>query len=384
MRSFLSAVPFRAKRRFPKWLWYAAMLALVIPVYLGHFPPAFVAALRCGIYATSLCAYALLAVKIYFYDARTVRELLRITAVLILVGIGTVVSGNRCFFSSFLLVFSAGDMDFGKLCRFCFWFFFSTLLLNLLLVAAGLLEDTVFTRWESINYGAARHSLGFGHPNNLGFWALLIVFSGLLGYRPGKYHLLPGIAAIVFSVCVFRISDSKAALLASLAAALLSMLSDRIGPRLSSKKWSVPLCMGLYLLGITVFLSLALLYREDSGFFSTCNALLSDRLAYSSAAFRSFGVKLFGARVDFHWDPVDSLYAYAPICMGLIPTLLYFGLNLMALYRAAKAGRWDIAAVSFAGALYSTMEYGLMNPIHLPLFAFSACLAAESRQKPSV
>ena len=384
MHSFLSAVPFRTGRRFPKWLWYAAMLALVIPVYLGHFPPDFVSAVRYGIYAASLCAYGLLAVKIYFYDAHTVRELLGITAALLLVGIGTVVSGNRCFLSSFLLVFSAGDIDFGKLCRFCFWFFFSTLLLNLLLVAAGVLEDTVFTRWEAINYGAARHSLGFGHPNNLGFWALLVVFSGLLGYRPGKYRLLPGIAAIVFSVCVFRVSDSKAALLAALAAALLCMLSDRIGSRLSSKKGSIPACLVLFSLGIAAFLGLSLLYREDSGFLSACNRLFSDRLAYSGAGLRKFGVSLFGAAVDFGWDPVDSLYAFAPIRLGVIPSLLYFGLNLAALYRAAKAGRWDIVAVAFAGLLYSTMEYGLMNPVHLPLFAFSAGLDAECRQKPSV
>ena len=51
-----SAIPFRAKSSFPKWLWYAAMLALVIPVYLGHFPPAFVASIRYGIYAFSACA----------------------------------------------------------------------------------------------------------------------------------------------------------------------------------------------------------------------------------------------------------------------------------------------------------------------------------------
>ena len=81
---------------------------------------------------------------------------------------------------------------------------------------------------------------------------------------------------------------------------------------------------------------------------------------------------------------MDSLYAYAPICMGVIPSLLFFGLNLAALYRASKAGRWDIVAVAFAGLLYSTMEYGLMNPVHLPLYALTTRLDAGSSQKPSV
>lgn len=384
MGPFLSAVPFRAKRGFPAWLWYAAMLALVIPVYLGHFPPAFVASIRYGIYAVSACAYALLALKIYFCDGHTVRELLGITGVLFLIAIGTIVSRNRCFLSCFLLVFSAKDIDFGKLCRICFGFFLFTLLLNFLLVAVGVLEDTVFTRWEVINHGTARHSLGFGHPNNLGFWTLLVIFSGLLSYAKTGRRMLPGVVAIGCSLCYFQVSDSKAALLASCAAAVLCILFYWIGPWLSSKKWSVPVCLGLFTLGIAIFLALSLLYHENNGFLSLCNKLLSDRLAYSSAGFRNFGASLFGASVDFGWDPVDSLYAYAPICLGLIPTLLYFGLNLTALYRAAKAGRWDITAVAFAGLLYSTMEYGLMNPVYLPIFAATACLDRDNGQKSSV
>lgn len=379
-----SAIPFRAKSSFPKWLWYAAMLALVIPVYLGHFPPAFVASIRYGIYAFSACAYALLALKIYFCDGHTVRELLGITGILFLIAIGTIVSRNRCFLSCFLLVFSAKDIDFGKLCRICFGFFLFTLLLNFLLVAVGVLEDTVFTRWEVINHGTARHSLGFGHPNNFGFWTLLVIFSGLLSYAKTGRRMLPGVVAIGCSLCYFQVSDSKAALLASCAAAVLCILFYWIGPWLSSKKWGVPLFLGLFTLGIAVFLILTLLYREENSFFSLCNRLFSDRLAYSHAGFRDFGPSLFGARVNFRWDPVDSLYAYAPICMGVIPSLLFFGLNLAALYRASKAGRWDIVAVAFAGLLYSTMEYGLMNPVHLPLYALTTRLDAGSSQKPSV
>ena len=178
---------FSPKRAFPKWLWDACLLALLIPVYLGHFPPETVNALQPLILATSLSAYSVLALKIYIWDSHTLRELLGISLVLLLVGLGTVFSGNRCFLSCFLLVFSAKDQDYDKLCRFFFWFFFATLLLNLLLVGAGVLEDTLSTRWEAINFGATRHSYGFGHPNTLGFWTLLLIFSGLL-YIPRKGH----------------------------------------------------------------------------------------------------------------------------------------------------------------------------------------------------
>lgn len=380
----MNRIPFPSKKTFPAPLWYVCLLTLVAPVYLGHFPAEIVSAAQPLVYISSVCAYGILVFKICFRDDFTLLELLAMGAVLMIATVGTVVSGNRCFLSTFLLVFSAKRIPFGKLCRVLFLFFLSTMLLNFLLVAAGVLEDTVWTRWEIINQGTQRHSLGFGHPNSLGFWTVLIVFSALLCCRKYKCRYLVCCIAMVFSLCFFLVTDSKAALIASLAASVLCIAAFRLGPRLSSGKWSIPLCMGLFLFGILAFLALALLYREDSRFFSVCNLLLSDRLAYANAAFRSFGVRLFGARVNFRWDPVDSLYAYALICLGALPSLAYLGLNLFALYRAAKAGRWDIAAVAFAGALYSTMEYGLMNPVHLPLFAALAELEDEPIQKSSL
>ena len=71
-----NSILFSPKRAFPKWLWDACLLALLIPVYLGHFPPETVNALQPLILATSLSAYGVLALKIYIWDSHTLRELL--------------------------------------------------------------------------------------------------------------------------------------------------------------------------------------------------------------------------------------------------------------------------------------------------------------------
>lgn len=359
-------------------LWYLCLLALVIPVYLGHF--ALPAPLQYLMYALSLAAYALLIVKIFLWDGYDARQLPVLAGCLVLLGVGTVVSGNRCFLSSFLLAFSARDIPFDKLCRVLFWFFVSTFLLNVLLVAVGVLEDTVTVRGEVWGNGNLRHSLGFGHPNTLGFWGMLVVCSGMLTYFRSKRPLWVAAVWLVISWQLFRLTDSKAALLASIAAIVLCVLLSGL-PGGSSR--AARLAAGGMLLAVTVFLLLCLFYREDSGFFRLCNTLLSQRLAYANQGFRLFGVSPFGAHVDFKWDPVDSLYAYAPICLGVLPSLIYLGLNLWGLYRCVRLGRWDIAAIAFAGMLYSTMEYGLMNPVHLPIFACTAGLEPLSPQKPS-
>ena len=41
-----NSILFSPKRAFPKWLWDACLLALLIPVYLGHFPRK--PSMRCG------------------------------------------------------------------------------------------------------------------------------------------------------------------------------------------------------------------------------------------------------------------------------------------------------------------------------------------------
>ena len=91
----------------------------------------------------------------------------------------------------------------------------------------------------------------------------------------------------------------------------------------------------------------------------------------------------FGAQVDFGWDPVDSLYTYGPICLGLVPSLLYLCVGGYSTYRAAKNGKWEMVAVLLAASLYCTMEYGLINPILAPIFGACARLSeAKGEQKP--
>ena len=63
-----------------------------------------------------------------------------------------------------------------------------------------------------------------------------------------------------------------------------------------------------------------------------------------------------------------------PICLGLIPSFLYFALALWSTYRAASRGKWEIAAVAIAAGLYCTMEYSLINPVLCTVFAACARL----------
>lgn len=363
--------------RYGEYLWYSALILLLIPVYLGFCDTASLPLLKYTLLLGSLIGYCLLGLKIYFLDGHSPKELALYTGVFLLLGLGVVFSGTRALFSVFLLALGAREVPFSRIAKLCLCFFLGVLTLNTLLVFAGVLEDTLLIRGEVWGQGNVRHTLGFGYPNTLALWGMAAVFAALLVFTRGYW----GIAlCLVLSQGLFLLTDSKAAYFSQLAAVVLCLLLRFLGPKLEGKRWVPWACGGLVALVAFGFVALSLLYREDSRIFGLLNTIFSQRLGYSNQGFRLFGVSLFGARVDFGWDPVDSLYTYGPICLGLVPSLLYLALAIASTFRAVKHGKWEMVAVLLAASLYCTMEYGLINPILAPIFGACAGLSEAKEE----
>ena len=363
--------------RYGEYLWYSALILLLIPVYLGFYNTASLPLLKYTLLLGSLIGYCLLGLKIYFLDGHSPKELALYTGIFLLLGLGVVFSGTRALFSVFLLALGAREVPFSRIAKLCLCFFLGVLTLNTLLVFAGVLEDTLLIRGEVWGQGNVRHTLGFGYPNTLALWGMAAVFAALLVF-PQSYW---GIAlCLVLSQGLFLLTDSKAAYFSQLAAVFLCLLLRFLGPKLEGKKWVPWACGGLVALVAFGFVALSLLYREDSRIFGLLNTIFSQRLGYSNQGLRLFGVSLFGAQVDFGWDPVDSLYTYGPICLGLVPSLLYLCLGVSSTWRAAKNGKWEMVAVLLAASLYCTMEYGLINPILAPIFGACAGLSEAKEE----
>ena len=363
--------------RYGEYLWYSALILLLIPVYLGFYNTASLPLLKYTLLLGSLIGYCLLGLKIYFLDGHSPKELALYTGIFLLLGLGVVFSGTRALFSVFLLALGAREVPFSRIARVCLCFFLGVLALNTLLVFAGVLEDTLIIRGEIWGRGNVRHTLGFGYPNTLALWGMAAVFAALLVFTRGYW----GIAlCLVLSQGLFLLTDSKAAYFSQLAAVVLCLLLRFLGPKLEGKRWVPWACGGLVALVAFGFVALSLLYREDSRIFGLLNTIFSQRLGYSNQGLRLFGVSLFGAQVDFGWDPVDSLYTYGPICLGLVPSLFYLCLGVYSTYRAAKNGKWEMVAVLLAASLYCTMEYGLINPILAPIFGACAGLSEAKEE----
>ena len=177
-------------RRYGEYMWYAALILLLIPVYLGFCDTASLPLLKYALLLGSLMGYCLLGLKIYFLDGHSPKELALYTGIFLLLGLGVVFSGTRALFSVFLLAFGAREVLFSRIAKLCLCFFLGVLTLNTLLVFAGVLEDTLLIRGEVWGQGNVRHTLGFGYPNTLALWGMAAVFAALLVF-PRSFWGLP-------------------------------------------------------------------------------------------------------------------------------------------------------------------------------------------------
>lgn len=356
-------------------LWIVCFLLIVFPVFtsLLHWDsqPLF-SLLTLGLAGL---AYLLLLLKVYIWDDHSAKTLLLITAALGIMALSVLQSGMRMYFSTFLLVFSARGIDFRKICRVYFRFFLICFVICFALYFLGLTQDGIETR----NNGAViRHGYGFGHPNSLGFWCLLMVLSSLLAFpeaaRSAKIAL--PLALIVWA---YYVSDSRTAVLCAGFAIILCCLLAAVRPSVRKPDLvTLPVC-ALVLAVFAAIVIISLHYDKNILWMKQLNRLFSTRLVLSQRALEQFGISPMGSKVEPDF-PVDVFVVFSLIRAGLIPTVLYTGLILTSLVRAGRKQQWDVVVVGIAAILYLLMESSMMNPVNPALFLCTASLDSADSQ----
>lgn len=381
MGRLLSVVPFhnlktKADRCFganaPEVFWFLALLAVVYPVYSAHLGLDGIRLYRLAVLGLTGLGYLYMTCKICFLDDNSWGQLLGLGACLVCIGIGCLCSGTFSLLSTFLAVFSAKNISFRKICRGYCCFFAAAFLLNFLLLALGVIQDVSYAREEIIGQGIIRHGLGFGHPNSMGFWSMLLVFSALLTFDGRRklpvYGILIGFVAITF-----LFSNSKAYLLAAGFALVFCLCAERFPQLFDRLPCPAVLTAAAILLITAGFVTAAIFFDPEIRILKAVSNFTSMRIELANWGFRDVGFSLFGQKTPYA-SPVDSLMGYAPIWLGVIPSLLYLGLTLWSGCRAAAHRRWTVVIICVAAVLYCTMEYGLINPVHAALFAATARL----------
>lgn len=242
----------------------------------------------------------------------------------------------------------------------------------------GFFPDLEFHRTASV----IRYSFGFAHPNRLGFVTIVIV--ALIALLMYHQKLIINIVLIISVVlfCYFVPNSTTSSLTAFLFIA--SLIVSKIIPSsfVFYYKKNIFIITCLILCGLISVLYYIVINESGWDFFNTrfFNTVLA-RLTLSHEAYNKYGFSLLGQSISFmgsvplmkgiqgRYFIIDSLYFYAPIVIGLIPTFIFFAFYLFAMKTAIWRTNLFLYLILLSFLVYSFSEgFVISSCLCMPLF----------------
>lgn len=227
-----------------------------------------------------------------------------------------------------------------------------------------------------------RYSFGFAHPNRLGFVTIVIV--GLIALLMYQRKLIINIVLILAVVlfCYFVPNSTTSSLTALLFFVAFSVSKVIPTSFVFYYKKFIFLITCVFLCGVIYLLYYIVINKSgwdffNSKFFYTVLA----RLKLSYEAYNRYGFSLLGQSINFmgsvprmmgengRYFILDSLYFYAPIVIGLIPTFIFFAFYLFAMKTAIWRTNLFLYLILLSFLVYSFSEgFVISSCLCMPFF----------------
>lgn len=250
--------------------------------------------------------------------------------------------------ASFLIIYSARNVCFNKICKVTYIITFFLLAFVIASSFVGIINDYVFYSENRI-----RHYLGFRYalyPSTL-FFNATTVYLFAKGQKVNNIVLL---SLCLFDYFLYVMTNSRATAILTLVAIVVSVMV-KLRPKLvldHSRVYSV-LSFG-YILYATLSLFLTLQYTPSVKWMKALNSLLGNRLSLGKKSLDLYGVSLlgqnikwvgngldaYGKRANGTYLCADSLYINLPQHYGLIFSVVLLVLVIITMRKVYKSGQY--------------------------------------------
>lgn len=250
-----------------------------------------------------------------------------------------------------------------------------------------------------------RHSLGFCHPNVAG--AILLFFILILWCRFRSLvaditiiMLLLGVIYLCHSIIKSRTSEYTAII--ALIVVLYSYLRKLIKEKICFVKFvdrfiTAIFVIGSFVLFSVVVITLAYFYDPSVEIFNRLDDILSTRLTLTHQAISQFGFSVFGTEIPAldidtmginsisgrSYMYLDSLYAYLPIRLGVIPLIVYILIHIIVVRKSYFTENYRISLAMFLFTVHGLCEHTyLISYINiLPALYLSLMVNSEKKSE---
>lgn len=234
--------------------------------------------------------------------------------------------------------------------------------------------------------GIRRYSLGFVHPNALGFYVVLFCFFYLMLKTTFKFY--DYLVFFTLAYFCYKVPNSiTAASLIILLVLCVFLYNIFLRKELSRNINLAILLVSLLLLATVVFFTYYITFTEAfKSYLQSLPGSIWARFELSKKGYEIFGFSLLGKYDEFcamivgivqqHgpkavWLILDCTYFYLPIINGLIVYIIFMLMLIWSFVRGVLDQNYLYALIMFVIVIYGVSETTIFRPVMMPLFAYT-------------
>ena len=282
-----------------------------------------------GMYLLKKGMYVLLLVRIVFFAAYRLDELIVLGIVLLVSAAAFLGGGDDTLLELFLIAAAAKGISPRRLVT---WFAVikgAAMVLTPLLWKLGLLPALYYQ-----NGSGSYNTYGFCHRNVVGA-NLVILCMAWFWLRYRRLRLSDVIGWTAIGLLSYRLIYSRSCVLVILLISI-AVYAFRRTEHVFFRHRSLAGIVGLiFLILLAVSMIGMVFYDPSHSVWSALNTLLTKRLSYANYCFETYGLSLFGQEIPFVSSMqaqttgeakliLDNAYCRAVLCWGVLPSLMYF------------------------------------------------------------
>lgn len=295
---------------------------------------------------------SVLMLKIVFEQKYKLVQMVYIGFISIFAIISVFCSGEKTFLATWIFILASKNIDYDSLFMKIYKVQLILTILVIVFFMCGVIQQSIVYRENSV---MPRFSLGFGHPNILGFSiALIFILRFAIGKVKKIWEIIPIALASAFVFLVPNSKSSGIVLLILIIVILCNWIAKR---KLTYRAYKSFLNVFIIISGfLNVFSIFLMIIGTKYAWSQKFDRFFSYRLSYGNSAYKYFGITLLGNNLgQADWLVLDNAYMVLVLRYGMV---IYFIFSIMylATMRYLKGINEKYMLVMFLLSVYGCME----------------------------
>lgn len=260
-----------------------------------------------------------------------------------------------------LLIFAVHFFSFKKYIKLDFKIRLSICILVFTLMLGGIIDNYLQYRPD----GTIRQTLGFAHPNTIGFYLTTLAMELLYLDYSTKRHTLRSIAfALSVLLINFFITNSRTPVILLIGVVVAYFIPQHLYNKIYQNKLIKFLIQYSFLLFTAISFSLAILYKLNPIIGEKIDIIFSHRPMYYDAFINHYPYTIFGTNVPdkFYIYTLDNSYILTILRFGIINYVIYLVLSIMSYHTMFNKKEYFLATIFMLTLFYGIMESTAIRP----------------------